>query len=152
MVELLGIAWLVLNPSPATPTGAVSRLSGILSFVGLPGWLVGGDQVEFALNVLLFVPLTALAALLWPRIPTWGWILAGFATSSTLEWLQLTFLSERSSTSRDIIANTLGAALGAAAVALDRFGADAGWWRVSRRSRHALVSIAEHRPRGAALH
>ena len=131
VVELLGIAWLVLNPSPAAPTGAVSRLSGILTFVGLPDWLVGSDQVEFGLNVVLFVPLTALAALLWSRIPTWGWILAGFATSSTLEWLQLTFLSGRSSTSRDIIANTLGAVLGAAAVALGRFGADAGWWHVS---------------------
>ena len=90
---------------------------------------MGTDQVEFGLNVLLFVPLTALAALLWPRVPTWGWILLGFATSSTLEWLQLTFLSERSSTSRDIIANTLGAAIGACAMALARFGVDAGWWR-----------------------
>ena len=129
VLEVLGIAWLVLNPSPATPTGAVSHLSGLLTFLGFPAWLFGTDQVEFGLNVLLFVPLTALAALLWPRVPTWGWILLGFATSSTLEWLQLTFLSERSSTSRDIIANTLGAALGAAAVGLARFGADAGWWR-----------------------
>ncbi len=121
VVELLGIAWLVLNPSAATPTGAVSHLSGLLTSLGLPEQLVGTDKVEFGLNVLLFVPLTALAALLWPRVPTWGWILVGFATSSTLEWLQLTYLSGRSSTSGDIISNTLGAAVGAAAVGSARW-------------------------------
>ena len=130
VIELLGIVWLVLDPSPATPTGAVERLSRFLMGFGLPAWLVGGDQVEFALNVALFVPLTALAALLWPRLPLWGWVLVGFAMSSTLEWVQLAFLSDRSSTSRDIIANTLGALIGAGLVALGHFGRDAGWWAV----------------------
>ncbi|QIK64947.1 VanZ family protein [Nocardioides sp. HDW12B] len=117
---MLGIAWLVLNPSPATPTSAVERLSAALTAVGLPGWLVGTDQVEFGLNVALFVPLAALTSLLWPQRRVWFWVLVGFALSSTLEWLQLTFLSDRSSTSRDIVANTLGALVGAVVVVVGR--------------------------------
>jgi hypothetical protein len=116
VIEYAGIAWLVLNPSPATPSSAVAALSEAMFWLGFPTWLADGTVVEFWLNVILFVPLGALSALIWPRVRLWGWVLAGFLLSSTLEWLQLQLLSERSSTSRDIVANTLGMALGAGLV------------------------------------
>lgn len=121
VAEVAGIAFLVLNPSPATPSGAVRVLNRALREIGLPPWLVGTGQLEFALNVVLFVPFGLVAAVLWTRVPWWGWVLAGFAASSTLEWLQLTLLSQRTSTSSDIVANTLGVALGAGLVAAARF-------------------------------
>lgn len=120
VIEYAGIAWLVLNPSPATPTSAVSGLSEIMLWLGIPTWLADGAVVEFWLNIILFVPLGFLSALIWPRVRLWGWVLAGFLLSSSLEWIQLQLLAERSSTSRDIIANTLGMTLGAALIATGR--------------------------------
>jgi glycopeptide antibiotics resistance protein len=93
--------------------------------------LADGSVVEFWLNVILFVPLGALSALIWPRIRLWGWALAGLLLSSTLEWIQLQMLSERSSTSRDIIANTLGMALGAGLVWTVRWLSAPGWASVA---------------------
>lgn len=136
-LEIAGIVWLVLNPSPATPSGAVYRLSEVVTALGLPGVLADPTFVEFFLNIQLFVPLTLLVALLWERVKVWAWIVMGFLLSSGLEWLQLEFLSDRSSTSRDIIANTLGAAVGAVTVFAIR-------WLEDLRPVDAERSGAEH--------
>jgi hypothetical protein len=138
VVEYAGIAWLVLNPSPATPTSAVAGLSDAMARLGFPTWLADGSVVEFWLNVILFVPLGALSAMIWPRVRLWGWILAGLLFSSTLEWTQLQVLSERSSTSRDIIANTLGMALGAGLIATAR-------WLESEHPRREGRALRDHR-------
>lgn len=122
-LEVLGIAWLVLSPTAVAPSTVVLHIGRLMRSLGLPRWLADAGLIEFTLNVALFVPLAALCALLWTRPKVWMWILGGFLLSSGLEWLQLEFLSGRSSTSRDIIANTLGTILGAGTVCSLR------WWR-----------------------
>jgi len=133
VAECLGIGWLVLNPSPATLRSVVTGLSSALMTIGFPDWLASTYLVEFGLNVLLFIPLAALCALLWPRIRLWMWTLGGFALSSALEWLQLELLSQRASTSRDIIANTVGTIVGAGVVCAAR------WWREATPTRSAAI-------------
>lgn len=132
-LEVVGIVWLVLNPSPATPTGAVANLSDALAAIGVPAALADTSLIEFYLNVQLFVPLTILCSLLWPRVKVWGWLVAGLLISSTLEWLQMQFLSDRTSTSRDIIANTLGAGVGAGTVFVVR------WLQENEQARRAVL-------------
>jgi glycopeptide antibiotics resistance protein len=113
VLELAGMVLLVLNPSPATASGAVHGLSGYLVSLGAPWWAVSTTLWEYLLNVLLFVPLTFIAALLWPRVPIEGWVIAGFSVSLTLEATQLVVLAGRSSTLSDLSSNTIGAFVGA---------------------------------------
>ena len=113
VVELVGIAYLVLNPSAATPTGAVYRVHYFPVGHGIPGWAADPSVWEFLLNVALFVPLTFLAHRLWPRVTWLGWTLAGAGLSALLELAQRLVLEERSPTVRDLVANSTGALLGA---------------------------------------
>ncbi|MFF0911076.1 VanZ family protein [Microbacterium enclense] len=68
-------------------------------------------RVEFALNIVLFVPLGALLAALLRRrrLAVVG---LGWAVSLTIEIIQGTLLPGRTSSALDVAANTLGAALG----------------------------------------
>lgn len=74
---------------------------------------------EFVANIVLFVPFGLLAALAWPRLNFWWVILAGFSTSAVIELVQLV-VPERVSTISDVIANTLGTAIGCFAIRLIR--------------------------------
>ena len=120
VLELVVIAWLVLNPSPAVPSAAVYDVSALLVTLGIPELLANTNLVEFALNVALFVPPGVTLALLLPKVPWWMWALVGLAASSTIEALQLFLLDDRSATLRDIWANTLGLGIGGLLVAAIR--------------------------------
>ena len=113
VVELVAIAYLVFNPSPAVPSSAVQSLSYRLDNLGLPSLLTAPSVIEFLLNVALFIPLGATLALLVPKVAWWLWALFGFLASAAVEGLQLMLLSERTATVRDIAANTTGLAVGA---------------------------------------
>ncbi|MDO5663246.1 MAG: VanZ family protein [Brachybacterium sp.] len=63
-----------------------------------------------AMNVLLFVPATAAAVVL---RPSWWWILVGAGLGGMIEMYQL-MLGSRQASVLDVLANTAGAALGAA--------------------------------------
>nr|WP_281370332.1 VanZ family protein [Microbacterium pseudoresistens] len=76
--------------------------------------------MEFLANVALFVPLGLLLALAWPRLRMWLIIIAGLVASSTIELVQMT-LPSRFPTLSDVAANTLGTAIGCAAVFLVRY-------------------------------
>jgi len=76
--------------------------------VGLASFRAG--WVEFAANVLLFVPLGLLLTVLM-RHHVWGAALA-LALSITVELVQV-LIPERSPSLRDVLANGLGAAVGA---------------------------------------
>lgn len=121
VLECAGIVWLVLSPTAQTASGAVHVVSISLRDLGFPQPVYDPGFIEFALNVLLFAPLAALCALIWTRPKLWMWILGGFLLSSTLEWVQDTSLLDRSPSSSDIIANTLGTALGAGVVCATRW-------------------------------
>jgi glycopeptide antibiotics resistance protein len=120
LVELAGIAWLVLNPDPDAPTTAVLDVSAWLTAQGAPEQLTDTTVVGYLLNVSLFVPLGLLCALLFPRVPLSAWGLLGILISGALEMTQLEFLPERQASGTDFVANTVGMFLGAAPVVVTR--------------------------------
>ncbi|MGE3192651.1 MAG: VanZ family protein [Microbacteriaceae bacterium] len=83
-----------------------------LQEAGAPGW-VNYDLVDFLANILFFVPIGLLGALLLPRRMWWLAMPAGLLLSAALELGQAAFLPERYASWTDVLANTLGAVLGA---------------------------------------
>ena len=76
----------------------------------------GYNMVEFSANVLLFIPLGALILTFRPR---WSWvrvILAGAIVSTAIEILQEVSRPGRTADLRDVLANTIGTAVGLFAV------------------------------------
>jgi VanZ family protein len=95
-----------------------------LASAGAPSW-VDYAHVEFGANILMFVPLGVLIALLLPR---WEWWLApiiGLALSLAIEFGQALVLPERFATPLDVLANTSGAIVGALVVTAFRVAARA---------------------------
>jgi hypothetical protein len=103
----------LLYPSDAGPSAVIDHVSAAGRRLGLPGALADPLQVEFLLNCLILAPATFLGSLLLPRISVLRWAVAGCAVSSVVELAQLA-LPDRTATVADVVANTLGAALGAA--------------------------------------
>jgi len=112
-------AYLVFQPDAATSSGAVQRLAHAIASLGVP-YTPAAEAVEFSLNVALFVPGAFAAALLWPRVRWWQWVLVGFLVSAGIETAQATLLPDRTAQVRDLVSNTLGAALGSGAAVLVR--------------------------------
>ncbi|KQR52934.1 hypothetical protein ASF88_13710 [Leifsonia sp. Leaf336] len=103
---------MTLNPSPGDPKRN-AFLEGLLAaFAATPAlaW-IDYDVVEFTANVLLFVPMGVLLALLLGRGRRWLALSLGVAASLTIEFIQL-FEPARVSDARDIVANSLGAIIG----------------------------------------
>jgi hypothetical protein len=105
-----GLAALVLLLSPIGP-GELVRIT-TSAVQGVPG-LAGVRQgwVEFVANILLFVPLGFLLTGL-VRPAWWGVVLA-LGLSVAAELVQV-LLPARLASPRDVLANALGAAIGAA--------------------------------------
>ena len=91
--------------------------------VGLTPWQ-GYEVVQFAANIVLFVPFGVLVLLIWHRASVAHAIAAGAAASALIELLQHWVRPERIASVQDFWANSLGAAIGAGAV-----------WVVRRRRR-----------------
>ncbi|MFE4950240.1 VanZ family protein [Leifsonia sp. NPDC056665] len=109
---LLVVAWITLNPAPADPHRN-PLLEGLLAtFASTPllTW-IDYDVVEFTANVLLFVPVGLLFAVLLGRGRWWLAFALGVAMTLTIEFVQL-FLPARVSDARDLLANTLGTLIG----------------------------------------
>lgn len=86
---------------------------------GVPGWF-DYDFVQNAANVVLFAPLGALiASVALPRL-WWSAGVLGLALSLTVEFVQAEFLPARFASAGDLAANTAGALLGGAIVAVAR--------------------------------
>ncbi|WP_287934135.1 VanZ family protein [Arthrobacter sp.] len=99
------------------PTPVDRPIDGTLNTVlnwahrhGLPN-AIGYNQVEFTANIAMFMPLGCFAAL-WSRRP-WAAVGAGCFISCLVELSQTLFLPHRVGSLLDVLANTLGAALGA---------------------------------------
>jgi hypothetical protein len=107
---LLCVAYLVWTPQPSAPGGAVDLVVDVFALLGLP---VGAPVVEFALNVIMFVPLSLLGAFLFGRWRVHDWFLIGLGATVLIEMVQGLLLPTRSSSSLDVLANTGGAVLGA---------------------------------------
>jgi VanZ family protein len=109
-VYLCVTAYLVWSRHSTTASAAVVDVTAALNRLGIP---VTTDLVEFGLNVALFVPMSLLGAFVfrWYRVS--DWVLVGFVGSFVVELVQLFLLPARDASSRDIVANTLGALIGA---------------------------------------
>jgi VanZ like family len=107
-------ALLVFSPSASLSAGAVRSISRALQAEGLAYGAVA-PVVGFVLNVALFVPGSFAAAMLWRRVRWWQWVLIGLLVTAGIETLQGLFLRGRDAQLHDLVANTLGAALGSGA-------------------------------------
>lgn len=101
------------GPLVAFTNDVLSTVRGIAPAAGIEY-----KHAESIANVILFIPLGLLGALLVP-VRRWGLAaLAGLTTSAAIETIQFLLLSQRTASLRDVATNTLGALLGAAAVRL----------------------------------
>lgn len=111
---------ITLWPSPPDP-GANPLLLRLLDWAHGAGLPAAFDLVtlEVVANVVMFVPLGLLLASS-ARVPRpWLAVTAGLALSAAIETTQIA-LPGRYPTLQDVVANTAGAALGAAAVVATR--------------------------------
>ena len=108
----------VITLTPEMPgTGLVDRfVSRVLRSLHARGVLPGIDYltVEFIGNILMFVPLGVLVALLVPRRAWWTLLLAGTVFSGFIELFQALFLPDRYPEWRDLLSNSTGFLIGAA--------------------------------------
>ena len=109
LITLLLITWLPGDEATKV-TGIVATLATWLGPLGVP-FSVAYPVMEFLANIALFVPFGLLSAVSWPALSRWSIFAAGFATSGVIELVQL-MLPTRYPTVSDLIANTLGAAIG----------------------------------------
>lgn len=110
------VGWVTLGPQPVSPDPNSPLRQLIRAILATaPGAVLGYAGLEFLANVLLFVPVGILFAVLLGRRRWWLAIVVGVGMTVTIETAQL-FIPTRVSDIRDIIANTAGAALGVALV------------------------------------
>lgn len=108
--------WQTAVDAPVAPQ--LKELLARMQESGAPAWIRYG-VVEAGANVLLFVPIGVLLVLLLRRVPLA--VLCAAALSLALETAQLLFLSQRTGSLRDILCNSLGAAVGAVAAVVIRY-------------------------------
>ena len=118
MVYFAALAGILFWPSPVDkPIGSeLSQLIAWLHNFGIPTWLVGYKQIEFAANILLFIPFGVILTLRLHR--KWWWLAVPIAAiaSGAVELAQALFLPQRFPSGSDILANTSGALVGALVV------------------------------------
>ena len=105
------VAWLTLSPqAPDQRDGPLWQLALLLDRYPATQWLTFND-LEFVANIALFVPLGLFFVLLVGK-RRW-WLAFGLAVMLTvgIEWVQQ-FIPSRVSDARDIVSNSLGAAIG----------------------------------------
>lgn len=110
VVVLLIVLW------PSRPAGTeqstLQHWFAGLHARGFPSW-IGFGLVEFGANVLMFLPLGVLGVAARPPFGAAGVIGCCAALSAAVELGQLLFIPGRTGDYRDLLANTLGAVLGA---------------------------------------
>jgi glycopeptide antibiotics resistance protein len=99
---LLGVA--LLAPTSGTQSG----MAGWITY----GWL-DQQRAEFVCNALIVAPVSALGSLVWPRTRWQDWTAWTFIGAGLVELTQGLLLPERTASYADVVANTLGALLGA---------------------------------------
>ena len=114
LVYVVALAFIAFWPSPVDANSAGSALRSGLRWLhehGVPEWL-NYNLVEAGANVVLFLPFGFLGALsLGPHL-TWLAAVGGVGASVAIELGQHLLLTDRYATLQDVLANSLGAALG----------------------------------------
>ena len=114
---LLAILLITLTPTPVDAGRAdwVEAVLTLLHGMGVPDSF-GYTQLEFTANIAMFIPLGAFLAALLPPHRRPIAFLALPQLSAASELIQLFALPERHGTLADVLANSIGAWLGLAAV------------------------------------
>jgi glycopeptide antibiotics resistance protein len=113
LVYLVAVGVLVFQPTGDQASGSVLWVSHLLRSWHAASWLSGPVNVEWGLNVLMFVPLSLLGSYFRPGWTWRDWVGVGFVASGLIELVQLVFLPNRVASFSDVVANTLGALIGA---------------------------------------
>jgi glycopeptide antibiotics resistance protein len=110
----LVVALATMWPTPLDQgfSASINRLLAVLHRNGIPEWF-GYTKLEFSANVMMFVPLGFLVSMLLPVRVWWLALVICPGLSITIEFTQATFLSARFATVSDVIANSIGAVIGA---------------------------------------
>lgn len=121
---LVVVGLIVFLPAPEAGriTGIVGWAADVLASFGAPRE-PSAIVLEFLANIALFVPFGVLVALAFPTVRWWKVILAGALTSIGIEAVQLA-LPTRFPTVSDVVANTIGTAVGLGLTL---------WWSRARR-------------------
>ena len=90
---------------------SINKLFVVLYRNGVPLWF-GYNKLEFSANVLMFIPLGFLVALLLPARIWWLALIICPAMSIAIELTQALALSARFATVVDVMSNSLGAVIG----------------------------------------
>jgi len=118
VLYLVGLALIAFWPVPVDRefSDALEVLVAQLQVDGLS--FLSYTTVEFAANVLLFVPLGVLLAVLFGAGARWLAFGACVAVSAFIEFAQAVLLPARYATASDLLANVVGAAIGVLIVAI----------------------------------
>ena len=108
-----GLVWITLTPSSDDfrADSVVYLLLDIFQSNASTAWL-NYNIVEFAANVILFVPMGVFVVLLFGRRLWWAGIGAGVLAACWIELAQGIWFAYRVTDMRDIASNTLGTVLG----------------------------------------
>ena len=109
---LVAVGWITLVPTQAGTGGVIQDVLDLLARIPLAAGLSRTD-VEFAANVLLFVPMGLLFTLLLGPRRWWAALVIGVGATCFIEVAQL-FIPSRVSDVRDLVANTVGTLIGIA--------------------------------------
>jgi hypothetical protein len=114
-LAVLGLIGFWPSPVDQGAAGPLHRVLGWADGLGVDAWFAY-DLIETGANVLLFVPLGWLVATALPLRRAWLGLVAGAAAASLIEAGQALFRPERFPLLQDVLANSLGAAIGTVAV------------------------------------
>ena len=126
LVVASGLYGLALGIIALWPTHVDSAFAVNNTFVGR--WLIGhgltaGESyrlIEFTSNAVMYAPLGVIVMLLVPVLRWWRVCALALVVSGTFELMQAVFRPGRTADLSDIVANTLGAALGVGCVVVMR--------------------------------
>ena len=115
IVYFAALAGILFWPSPVDRPidGALTHVIMWLHSHGLPQWFIGYRKIEFAANILLFIPFGIILTLRLHRPWWWLSVIIAAAVSGAVELAQGIFLPQRFPAWSDIVANTFGAFIGA---------------------------------------
>lgn len=90
---------------------AIQKVLDVVHRNGVPEWF-GYKKLEFSANVVMFIPLGFLVALLLPARVWWLALIICPALSIGIEITQASFLAARFASVTDVVSNSTGAVVG----------------------------------------
>jgi glycopeptide antibiotics resistance protein len=121
---LLAVA--LLAPTSGTQSSMASVVVDLGTSLGISPERATQERAEFVCNALILMPVSALGSLLWRRTTWRDWTAYAFVLATAIEATQGLVLSQRTASTVDVVANTLGGLGGALVVTLGRRVSPAG--------------------------